>query len=273
MKYTQKITPQQHFFDFDLTEFWHRRYLLWVLVKRDLQVRYKNTILGVAWVILQPLLATLIFTLLFTRIFHFDQSQDNYLVYTLSGFILWQFFSASVATAASSVYEQISIIKKVYFPRLFLPLTVVLRCLFDLFINTVFLGIILWWQNMAWSWSGAVGYVLGVGVLAVLATGLSFLFSSLNAIYRDFRHLIPFIIQIWFYCTPVFYATSLLSDKLSWLIWLNPVTQILLLVRQAIFSHSIGWGKLGILYLISFAILIYGMGTFKKMESQVIDQA
>jgi lipopolysaccharide transport system permease protein len=270
----KKITPKRHFFDFDLPELWERRALLLALVSRDIQVRYRNTFLGVAWAILQPVLATLIFTLIFTTVFNFDSDgEGNYLVYTLIGFIFWQFFSGGVAQAAISVYEQIGMVKKIYFPRLFLPLTVIIRSLFDLLVASIFLiGAMVFTQTPITA-VGALGFILTMMIFFIFASGVSFIFSSLNARYRDFRHLIPFVIQIWFYATPVFYATTLLAGRLEWLLTLNPVAQALILARQAIFAGVIDWPQVGGLFLVSLLVLILGMGIFKNLETEMVDWA
>jgi lipopolysaccharide transport system permease protein len=270
----KKITPKQHFFDFDLPELWERRALLLTLVGRDLQVRYRNTVLGVAWAILQPALATLIFTLIFTTVFNFRSDEgENYLVYTLLGFIFWQFFSGGVTQAAGSVYEQIAMVKKIYFPRLFLPLTVIVRSLFDMLVASVFLLGAMLYTKTPITGVAVLGFGLTSLILFIFASGVSFLFSSLNARYRDLRHLIPFVLQIWFYATPVFYAASLLEGNLIWLLRLNPVAQALLVSRQAVFAGVIDPLQVGGLLLVALLVLIFGIGVFKSLETEMVDWA
>jgi lipopolysaccharide transport system permease protein len=267
----KKITPQQHFFDFGVAEMWRQRQLLATLVARDLQVRYKNTVLGIVWVVLQPVLATAIFTLIFANIFKLVAGGDNYLVYTFLGFIFWQFFSNSVTQASTSIYEQINIVRKIYFPRLFLPLTVVVRGIFDFFVVALILIGLMFYYQLAITPISVLGVGLTILLLTIFTSGISFIFSILNARYRDFRHLIPFVIQIWFYATPVFYDTSLLQGKLSLLITINPITQLLIFVREAIFYQTISLPRFFILLIISLVILILSVGIFKSLETEMVD--
>lgn len=270
-KNQQKITAEQSLTLDDWQELWQRRELLWVLVRRDLQVRYKNTTLGVFWVVLQPLLAALLFTLIFAKVLHFDHGEANYLVSTFLGFMFWQFFSGSLTTGAQTIYEQIVMVKKIYFPRLYLPLTVVLRSLFDFFVSSCLLVVIMLWQNAAFSLNGLIGFCLTIICLTIFTSGCSFIFASFNARYRDFRHLTPFVIQIWFYATPVFYPASLLSGNLAWLGQVNPLAQFLRLARAAIFENQVFYNDFAWLFLVSVVIWLSGVLLFKKMETEIVD--
>ena len=269
----QVITPQQHFFDFQWHQCWQRRQLLGALVARDLQVRYKNTFLGVAWAIIQPLLSTLIFTLIFTKLMKFANSNNNYLIYTLIGFIFWQFCYNSLAAASTSVYEQIGMVRKIYFPRIFLPLTVVLRCLVDLLITLTVLLAALYWQHLSLTPTAIFGFALAVLTLTIFITSMSFLLAALNARWRDFRLLLPFILQIWFYATPVFYQSELLADNLAWLIYLNPLSHFLIFARAAILEGELLWGWWWPSLLISSLLFMINTGIFKRLETQIVDIA
>lgn len=269
----QVITPQRHFFDFQWRQCWQRRQLLGALVARDLQVRYKNTFLGVAWAIIQPLLSTLIFTLIFTKLVKFTNSHHNYLIYTLIGFIFWQFCYNSLAAASTSVYEQIGMVRKIYFPRIFLPLTVVLRCLVDLLITLTVLLAALYWQHLSLTPMAIFGFALAVLTLTIFITSMSFLLAALNARWRDFRLLLPFILQIWFYATPVFYQSELLADNLAWLIYLNPLSHFLIFARAAILEGELLWQWWWPSLLISSLLFMINTGIFKRLETQIVDIA
>lgn len=269
----QVITPRRHFFDFQLRQCWEWRQLLWALVTRDLQVRYKNTFLGVAWVIIQPLLSTLIFTLIFTKLMKFANSNNNYLIYTLIGFIFWQFCYNSLSAASISVYEQIGMVRKIYFPRIFLPLTVVLRCLVDLFVTLIVLLAAIYWQHLHLTPTAVLGFALAVFTLTIFIASMSFLFAAFNARWRDFRLLLPFILQIWFYATPVFYQSELLADNLAWLIYANPLTHFLIFARTAILEGELLWEWWWPSLLISSLLLIINTGIFKRLETQIVDIA
>jgi ABC-type polysaccharide/polyol phosphate export permease len=162
-------------------------------------------------------------------------------------------------------------VKKIYFPRLYLPLTIVLRSLFDAGVATIFLFLVMWQQGVSWSVVGGVGYGLALVLLALFTSGLSFGLSSFNARYRDFRHLIPFVIQIWFYITPVFYAADFLGGKLAILLKLNPVAGMIELGRVAIFAQTIDWWQMGMLLVVDIGVLILGAGIFKKWETEMVD--
>lgn len=271
-RYQQHLTSSKNLTWSDWRELWLRRELLTVLVRRDLQVRYKNTTLGVLWVILQPLLSTVIFTLIFARLLKFGNNQDNYLVSTFIGFIFWQFFSGSLSQAATTIYEQISMVKKIYFPRLYLPLTVVLRAFFDFGVSALLLVAAIFFTHSQFQLLGMLAFILVALVFLIFTSGLSFIFAAFNARYRDFRHLTPFILQLWFYATPVFYPANLLAaTPLAWLNQLNPIAQGLQLVRNAIFQNVISWSNLSVLFVASIFCWGFGFWIFKKMETTIVD--
>lgn len=268
-EYLEVITSQSRFGDLGLDELWRRKSLLFALVKRDLQVRYKNTILGVIWVVLQPALSTLIFTLVLARIFN-NGSDANYLLNTLTGFTLWQFFSSSLGSATGSVYEQARMIRKVYFPRAYIPMTIVFRQLFDCLVGTGFLLVVMCWQKVWPTGIGLLAYTLGLFNLFLLASGLSLTVSGLSVLYRDVRHLIPFMIQIWFYLTPVFYNRALLS---YWVGVINPVTGILEFVRAGLFAGTIDWRAWTCQLIVGIVVALAGLAFFRRMETEIIDRA
>lgn len=270
-KYHKIIQAENGIASNDWRELWQRRELLRVLVRRDLQVRYKNTALGVLWVILQPLLATLIFTLVFAKVLRFGGSGDNYLISTMIGFVFWQFFSGSLQAATASIYEQIALVKKIYFPRLYLPLTIILRGLFDFSISAILLLLMIIFNKISLSVIGLTAFILVTLAMTIFTSGLSFIFASLNARYRDFRHLAPFVVQLWLYATPVFYPPEILTGKLAALLQINPVAVFLNLVRQAVFTQNFAWPVYLIWLLISIVVWWIGFLVFKKMETEIVD--
>ncbi|MBQ6438008.1 ABC transporter permease [bacterium] len=267
------ITPTHGWWDLGLAELWQARELLFTLIGRDLRVRYKNTMLGAAWAVLQPLLSTSILTAVFAGVLHLGTGIRDYLSYTLLGFTFWQFWSASVGTGANSVFEQIGMLKKVYFPRAFAPLTIVGRSAWDFGVVSVVTWLILLSQGQAFSWVALGGYLLGFFLLALFASGLALLLSIVNAVWRDCRHLIPFVLQVWFYVTPVFYDTSLLANRLPWLAAINPVAQILALVRTAVFDSTLDWSRALLLLLVGLLTFILGLSVFRQLEGVAIDRA
>ena len=270
--YQLEILPESGFFDLGLRELWARQRLLWVLVRRDLQVRYKSTVLGVVWVVLQPVLSTLIFTLILARIFN-TNGDNNYLLNTLIGFTLWQFFSSCLGAATGSVYEQARLIRKIYFPRAYIPLTIVFRQLFDCGVGTIFLLLVMCWQRVWPTPVGLLAYILGLVNLLLLTSGLSLMVSALSVLFRDARHLIPFIVQIWFYLTPVFYGRGLLSGRLQILALINPVTGTLDLVRGGLLAGQIAWGSWAVQLFVGLVVAVLGLAFFRRLETEIIDRA
>lgn len=270
--YYQRITPPGKWGQVQLGELWRHRELLATLVKRDLQVRYKNTWLGVAWVILQPALSTLIFTLVFTGVFHFGNGNNNYPIYTLIGFTFWQFFQSCLTYSVGSMYEQANMIKKIYFPRAYIPLTIVWRQFFDWMIASVFLVAMMIILHTPITIIGITGYLLVMLALWPLATGCSLLVAAWGVLYRDVRHLVPFGVQIWYYLTPVFYARELLRGKLSLIGMLNPVTVVLDLARGALLEGNFGWSSWLILTGCTWLFLGVSLALFDRMEGTIIDR-
>lgn len=269
----QHLTPPGGWFDFGWRELWERRQLLWALVGRDLQVRYKNTVLGVSWVILQPALSTLIFSLVLSSVFRFGANGPNYQLYTLVGFTFWQFFAGSLQAATGSVYEQANMIKKVYFPRAYIPLTIVFRQLFDFGVATLFFVAMMLWQGVPLTFIGLIAYFWGIFSLFLLTVGISLLVSGASVLFRDVRHLVPFVVQIWFYLTPVFYDRQLLSGKLAFLGTLNPVTLVLDGVRTGVFQELLAWQTLTAVTTLGLAVAVGGLAVFKHFETEIIDRS
>ncbi|MDR0463296.1 MAG: ABC transporter permease [Pseudomonadales bacterium] len=250
------------------------RELLFTLVSRDIKVRYKQTFLGIVWVILQPLLAAGIFTLIFSNLIGTDLIDGvSYGAFVLCGFIFWQFFSTSVTTASGSVAEQIEIIKKVYFPRVYFPMAVIGRCFFDFLITFICLIIVFYFTNTQFYILGLMWSLLVLVALVFLAHGLSFLLSALNVKYRDVRHILPFFMQVWLYTSPVFYPDSILPESLSFISRFNPIAVILNLIRQGIFHGVYDWVNLAIVLSGSFMVLLIGLIYFKNSEKAFADIA
>ena len=268
------ITSQRLWWQLDLVELWSCRELLRTLIARDIKVRYKQTWLGVSWAILQPLLAAGIFTLFFSRLLSTELTGEiNYGAFVLTGFVFWQFFSGALTTASTSLAEQIGLLGKVYFPRLFLPLTVIGRCLFDFSITFICLIVVLTVTGTPFYWLGLLWSLLCLVSLTLLLLGLVAFFSALNVKYRDVKHILPFLIQIGLFISPVFYSDSILPKNLQWLGAINPLAVILNLIRQGLFSAHFDWASWGIISTISLLIAFGGLVFFKNNEQHFVDIA
>ena len=219
---TTVIHPPHGWELLDLRELWAYRELLWVLVGRDVRVRYKQTVLGAAWAILRPVLAMAVFTVVFGRLAKMPSEGAPYPVFVLAGLVPWTFFSTAATGAAESLVGSQGMISKVYFPRLLVPLSTLGVALVDALVGlAVLAGMAAWYRlpfGLSLLWLPAALLLL---LLATLAVGT--LLSALVASFRDFRHVAPFLLQLWLYATPVVYPASLFPPRWRWLLYLNPV--------------------------------------------------
>ena len=211
---------------------------LWVaLVKRDLQIRYKQTVLGFGWALLQPLVTMLIFTLIFGRLAKIPSDGMPYSIFVLSGLLTWNLFSASVTSAGSSLLGAANLISKVYFPRLIVPLSSMGVAVVDFLIACLLLLAMMLYYEVMPSWQILLLPFFILGLISC-AVGEGTWLASVTVSYRDFRFFVPFTLQIWMYLTPVVYPVSFLPEKWSWLTYLNPVNGWVLGVRAAFFGRA-----------------------------------
>jgi lipopolysaccharide transport system permease protein len=214
-------------------DLWRARELLLVLVRRDVAVRYRQTALGVLWVALQPLGLMLIFTLIFGRWVRLDTGAAPYHLFVLTGLLPWQFFAASLNAASGSVVGAQALVSKVYFPRLVIPLAAVGAPLVDALIALTLLLAFLLFSGV-----GLTPYALLVPFVMVLAMliaiGLGCFVTALTVRYRDFHHLLPFVISTWMFLTPVIYPPSLVPEPWQWLVALNPLSGVVSAIRSAL---------------------------------------
>lgn len=225
-KWTESTASKGPFRSIGLRELWDFKDLVWFFALRDVKVRYKQTLLGVAWVVLGPLAAMLIFNALLGRLKGLSSDDLPYPVFVLSGFILWTSFSSAVTNAALRLVETPDLVTKVYFPRLVAPLAAVLAPLLDLAVALLVLAIV------AAAYGVDVGFqllLLPVWLLAstTLAFGVGALLSALNVQYRDVRHALPFMMQLWFFSSPVVFGSSIVEGTGRLLLALNPVVGLL----------------------------------------------
>ncbi len=220
----------------DLAEFWRHRELLYFLIWRDIKIRYKQTVIGGAWVILQPLLMMLIFTLIFGQTLR-PSSDTPYPLLVVSAVLPWQLFSRGLTEAATSLVLNERLITKVYFPRVLVPASVVLAGLLDLGIASLLLVVLMAIYGVVPTAAVAAlpAFIL-LAVIAALAVGLWL--SALDVQYRDVRHTIPVLTMLWFFATPIFYASSLVPD--TWRLWyaLNPMVGVVEGFRWSLLDHQ-----------------------------------
>jgi lipopolysaccharide transport system permease protein len=266
-----EIAPPRGWFELNLREMWNYRELLYFLVWRDLKIRYKQTAIGVGWVVLQPLMAMLLFTVFFGRLAKMPSEGLPYPVFYYTGLLTWLYFSASLTHATNTVVEHERVITKVYFPIMFLPFSAVLSGLVDFGIGFVLLlGMMLYYHLIPTIATFLVPIFLLLAVMTALAVGLWL--SALNAIYRDVRYVIPFLVQFWLFASPVVYPSTVVPAKWRWLYGLNPMAGVVEGFRWAV----TGRGKApGVLVLVSattvLLLFLGGVVYFKKMESKIAD--
>src|SRR5438876_3252892 len=232
-----RITPPRGWLDLDLGEVWSARELLYFFVWRDIKIRYKQTAIGVAWAVLQPVLTMLVFSLFFGQLAKMPSHGLPYPVFYYSALLPWMYFSTSLQNAANTIVEQQRVITKVYFPRLVLPLAAVLSGLLDFAVSfVVFLAMMLYYRVTP---GPAILWFPGFLLLAVLtALGVGLWLSALNAIYRDVRYVLPFLVQFWMFASPVAYPSSLVPARWRWLYGLNPMAGVIEGFRWALTGHG-----------------------------------
>lgn len=254
-----------------LPELWSNRELLVFLALRDLKVRYKQTAVGAAWAILQPVLTVIVFTVLFGRLAKLPNDHTPYAVLVFSGMLPWTLFANSVTQSSSSLVSNQSLVTKIYVPRLLLPIASTLSLLVDFFLGFVVLLLVMAGYGVA----PTVGIVaLPLLLLLTLATALSvgFWLSAINVRYRDVQYAIPFLMQIWFFITPVAYSTTLIPSRWRILYGLNPMAGVIEGFRWALLGQAPSVGPmLGLSVGLVFVFLIGGVAYFRRVEKSFAD--
>lgn len=254
-----------------LRDIWPYRELLYFLIWRDVKVRYKQTLLGAAWAILQPLLTMLIFTLLFGRLAGIKSDGIPYPIFAYAGLLIWTFFANAITNSGNSLVGSANLITKIYFPRMIIPGAAVGAGLVDLAIAFTIQIALMIYYKIAISIAILMVPVLLL-LVTLLALGVGMWLSALNVKYRDIRYAIPFLVQLWMFASPVIYPTSMLQGKMKYVLRLNPLTGIIENFRVALFGHSnFDWSSLGISAAITFLILIYSAYSFRRMERSFAD--
>jgi lipopolysaccharide transport system permease protein len=228
-------------------------------------VRYKQTLLGAAWAVIQPLVTMIIFTYFFGKLAKLPTDGVPYPIFFYTGLLLWTFFSNGVNSGANSLIGNSNLITKVYFPRLIIPSAAVLAGLLDFAIASALLIGLLVYYGFPVTW----GYVLLlplVGLTTLLALGVGIWFSALNVKYRDVRYALPFLMQVWMFVSPIIYPSSMVPEEWRWAIWLNPVTGIIEAFRASLFGRPVYWEALSYAGGFSLVMLAYAAYTFRRME-------
>jgi lipopolysaccharide transport system permease protein len=237
---------------------------------RDVKVRYKQTLLGAAWAVIQPLFAMAIFTLFFGRLAGVPSDGIPYPIFAYAGLLPWMFFSNAVTNSGNSLVGSSNLITKVYFPRMIIPAAAVGAGLIDFAIALLILVVLMIYYGIAVSVNLLMFPVL-VALTILLALGVGMLMSGLNVKYRDVRHALPFLIQLWMFATPIVYPASLVPGKWRLAYALNPLTGIIEGYRCSLFGRTFDWSSLATSAGITLAILIYSAYSFRRMEKSFAD--
>lgn len=267
----QVIEPSAGWARIEWGEIWRYRELLYFLTWRDVKIRYKQTALGVAWAVLQPVMSMVIFTLFFGKLAGFEQRTSvPYHVYVFAGLLPWTFFASAVTNSSGSLVGSSNLITKVYFPRLIIPLSAVCAGLVDLGVSFVILLGLLLFHGILPSGAYLLLPVLLAGVL-LTATGVGSFLAALTVAYRDFRYVVPFMMQVWFFITPVIYPLSLLPERWRWVLALNPMYGLIEGFRAAFLAQPLNGAHLGMSLVLSLLLFVGGAAYFRTVERRFAD--
>jgi len=249
---------------------WAHRDLFCFLVWRDLKVRYKQTALGALWVILQPLLMTLIFVVFFGFVVRVPTEHVPYPLFLYASLVAWTFFSNAIASSSHSLLANATMITKVYFPRVIVPAAAVAVRLFDFLIASLILLILVAYYGIHPTW-GLLMMPLLVGHLTLLATSVGLWLSGLNVRYRDIGTGIPLLLQLWMFASPIIYPASLVPPRWRAIYNLNPLTGIIENLRASLFGLPFSYGSLASSAVVTTAFLVYSAYVFHRMEDEFAD--
>lgn len=253
-----------------LAELWRYRELAWSMMLRDIKVRYKQTVLGVAWAVLQPVVTMIIFTVIFGGLAQIPSDGFPYPVFVYSGLLAWNLFATSVSSGGASMVGAAGMISKVYFPRLIVPIASMGVSIIDFAVSFGVLLLLMMIYSVVPSWQ--VLYLpLFLFGLIVSAVGVSTWLAAVTVIYRDFRFVIPFMVQIWMYITPVIYPASFIPAHLQWMVYCNPVFGWISGIKAAILGTPIDWLAVSVSMGWSIALLAIGLTYFNRAERRFAD--
>ena len=269
------IEPSRGWVSLRLRDLWEYRELLYFLVWRDVKVRYKQTALGIAWIVLQPVVSMVIFSVLFGRLLEVPSGGVPYPIFAYAALLPWNYFAASLSRSSTSVVGSAHLITKVYFPRLVIPISGVLSGLVDFGVAfLVLIGLMVYYRVSPTPAAVLLPAFLLLAMFTALGFGLWL--SALNVRFRDVNYLIPFLVQIWMYLTPVVYGSALIPERFRWLLGLNPMAGVVEGFRWALLGHRLADAQApGVLFIVSIAItllvLVSGAIFFRRTEDSFAD--
>lgn len=253
-------------------DFWHHRELLMFLVWRDIIVRYKQTVIGASWVLIRPFLTMLVFTFVFGKVANLTSGNVPYSLVVFTGLLPWFFFASALSECSNSLVSNSHLISKIYFPRLIVPVGSIAVSIVDFLITFVLLFLVMAWHRFTPGWH-IVFVPLFIMLAIMVSFGLGLWTAALNVRFRDFRHLIPFVLQLGVYVSPVGYSSQVLPEKWRLMYSLNPMVGVIDGFRWAILGDdfSMYWPGLVISFVMSVTLVVTGIWYFRRTESTFAD--
>jgi lipopolysaccharide transport system permease protein len=265
-----RIVPVRGWRALNVRELWAYRELLVVLTMRDITVRYKQTALGAAWAILQPLMTMVVFTIFFGHLAQISSDGYPYPVFVYSALLPWTFFANAISSSSNSLVGSAQLLSKVYFPRLIIPLSAVGSSILDFGVaSTVLLGMMVFYK-VGWTSNLMLAPLLLLGV-AFIALGVGTCLSAVTVTYRDFRYVLPFMIQFWMFVTPVIYPASLVPAEWRWAMYLNPMSGLIDGFRAVFLGSALDILGVSISCVAAILIFIVGIAIFERAERLFAD--
>ena len=266
------IKPKKGLSGLDFNELWHYRELFYFLAWRDIKLRYKQTVFGILWAVIQPFFTMLVFTVVFGKLVKVSSDNIPYPIFVYAGLLLWNIFSTSLDNANQSLVGSANVIQKVYFPKIILPAASIIVSLIDFLFAALIFGGILFYYHFVPHIEGLLLLPLLLIITVLTSLGLGWFLSSFNVKYRDVRYILPFFLQLLIFITPVIYPISIIPKAYHWVLALNPMTGVIETFRAAFLgSVPIDWTTLAISSVASVIFLILGLLYFLKTEKTFAD--
>lgn len=254
----------------DLREIWHYRDLLYFLTWREVSIRYKQTVLGALWAILQPLATMLVFTIFLGRLARVPSDGVPYPVFSYLGLLPWTYFASAITRSSTSLVSNQNLLSKVYFPRILIPASGTLSALVDFLVAFAVLVVLMFAYGLPPAASSIL--ILPLTILtAVTALGMGMFLAALNVRYRDVQHAAPFMIQLWMFATPVVYPASLVPERWRLVFALNPLTGIIEAYRAAALGRALDWSALALSTGVALALFALGLRQFQRLQRDFAD--
>ena len=264
------IEPTRGWKPINLRDIWIYRELLVFLTWRDLKIRYKQTILGAVWVIVQPLLMTLIFTIFLGKLARVPSKDIPYAILVYSGLMPWTFFSNAITYSGNSLVANTNLVTKIYFPRAIIPAAAVGGRLVDFGVAFLVMIGLMFYYGIVPGWN-LLMFPVFVLLITMLSLGLGLWSSALNVRYRDVGIMLPVLVQLWMFVSPVVYPIDLVPARWQWLYSLNPMAGIIEGVRSSLLNRPFNWVAIGSASVITVCVLLYSLFAFKRMEKHFAD--